>query len=101
MRATEKELGAMLDRFPELVAALRLRFDYNGLRPEHHVVVLANTNTFRPILDAAVVAATSLGAKPVLVVVPWVPPYSAELPSIAEQSLSASDFIIDLQPLTW
>jgi hypothetical protein len=88
-------------RFPELVDALRRRFEFNGLKPGLHTVILANTNSYRPVVEAAQIAAASLGANPVLVTIPWVPPYSQDIPYSAERAIVEAEYFIDLQPLSW
>lgn len=90
------------NRFPELVEAFRRRLSFVGLdETKQNVVILANTQNAQCFVDAAYLAATVLGASPTLIRVPFTPPNSAEIPSVVEQALDASDFFIDLMTLSW
>jgi hypothetical protein len=90
----------MYERFPELVDALRRRLDFWGLKPDHKMAILANTDSFKPMVDAMVTAAMSLGARPTLLTIPHAYPFK-DIPPFAEEALLASDFFVDMQHLTW
>ena len=90
----------MIGQRGELLRGAFQRLQFWGLREDHRFVLLASTKTHQPIIDAFLGAASGLGAEPVLVVIPDRRPFS-DIPSSAEQTLNAADFIIDLQHLTW
>jgi hypothetical protein len=90
----------MHERFPELVNALRQRLDFWGLKPEHKLAILSNTDSFEPLVDATYTAALTLGAQPVLLTIPYQHPFK-DIPKFAEEALYNADFFIDLQHLTW
>jgi leucyl aminopeptidase (aminopeptidase T) len=92
----------MYERYPELVDAIRKRFEFAGLKPEHKTAILVNTNSFKPLVDATYAAAVSLGARPVLVVIPYPKlPFPRDIPPLAEEAITAADFLVDMQHLTW
>jgi hypothetical protein len=90
----------MYERAPELVKAMRHRLEFWGLKPEHKLAILANTDSYKPIVDATYTAAISLGAMPVLLTVPYQEPFN-DIPKFAEEALLNADFFLDLQHLTW
>jgi hypothetical protein len=90
----------MYERFPELVDAIRKRFEFAGLKPEHNVAIMANTDSFKPCVDAAYTAALSMGTKPVLITVPFELPFK-DIPKIAEKAAIEADFFVDMQHLNW
>jgi hypothetical protein len=90
----------MYQRLPELVNAMRARLAWAGLRPEHETVILANTSSFKPLVDASHMAATSLGTRPLLLMIPYSFPF-ADIPPTAERAICAADFFLDLQHISW
>jgi len=95
-------MNVMSNRFPELVEAFRRRFEFVGLDPsKKNVVILANTQNAKCFIDAAYLAATTLGTKPTLIQVPFAPPNSSEISQVAEEAIGGADFFIDLMTLSW
>jgi hypothetical protein len=88
------------DRSAELFAAARAQFTFWGLRPEHRLALLCSTRSFRPTVEAYYAAAHSFGARPALITIPHLEPYT-DIPPFVEDALLAADFVVDLQHLNW
>ena len=77
----------------ELYAAAKARFDHYDVKPDEKVLILADSGTYRPLLDAVYAAAVAMGADVTLLKFrareqPW----NWEMPPLLEHAICNADF---------
>jgi leucyl aminopeptidase (aminopeptidase T) len=85
----------METRFPELLEAVRLRYEGAELDPDKTLVILSSTDNYQPIVDAYYCAGAALGANPILITYRSRPPMSG-LPDAVVEMASQADQLVDL-----
>lgn len=91
----------MYARMSELMAAAHRHLSWWGLRPEYKTVIVADSGTYPPLLDACSQAATALGADPIVITFPTRPQPFTELPELAQAAMVKADFLLTLTSESW
>ena len=81
----------------ELYAAAKARFDHADVKPDEKVLILADSGTYRPLLDAVYAAAVATGADVTLLKFrareqPW----NWEMPPLLEHAICNADFTFSI-----
>jgi len=92
----------MTERVAELFNAAKVRFDHYGVKTDEKVLILADSGTYEPMLDAVYRAAVSTGADVTLLKMkareqPW----NWEMPPLLEHAIYNADFTFTLLSGRW
>ncbi len=89
----------MLDH--ELLSAARLRLRAWGLTPGDKAIVLADTDTYAPLLEACFLAASEVTPDLCVVTYPTRFEPFADIPDVVERAIAQCTFIVDIPSRAW
>ena len=95
-------LNGETERVAELFNAAKVRFDHYGVKSDERVLILADSGTYEPMLDAVYTAAVATGADVTLLKMkardqPW----NWEMPPLLEHAIYNADFTFTLLSGRW
>ncbi len=91
----------MVNGYPEIFEAAQRRFEHDGIGPGQRVLVLADTGTYQPLLDAVYGAATARGADVSILVFRGFDQPFRDIPAIVENAIRNVDYTFTLLSLPW
>ena len=92
----------MTERFPEIFDAATIRLDYAGLKAGDQALIIADSGTHEPLLDAVYSASVALGADvTVMKFRAREQPFNWELPPLLEHAIYNADFTFSLLHPMW
>ena len=92
----------MTERFPELYEAARVRLTHAGLKAGDQMLIIVDSGTHQPLLDAVHSAGTALGADAtVMKFRAREQPFDWELSPLIEQAIYSADFTYSLLSQAW
>ena len=92
----------MTERFSELYEAAKVRLEYHEVKADEKVLVLADTGTCEPLLDAIYAAAVATGVDVTLLKFrAREQPYNWEIPPLIEGAIYNADFTYSLIHPMW
>jgi hypothetical protein len=89
------------NRFEQLLQAAQCRLEHWGARPDDKIVIMADTGTFPPLLEACHAAAVALGADTSVVMYSGRRRPFLDIPRLAEEAILQSDFFLSIMAGRW
>lgn len=89
------------DRFEQLVYAAQQRFEHWGVGPDDKVVIMADTGTYQPLLEACHAAAVASGADTTVVMYNARSQPFRDIPQLAEEAVLQSTFYLTIMASRW
>lgn len=91
----------MLNGYPEIFEAAQRRFEHDGIGPGQGVLVLADTGTYQPLLDAVYGAAAARGADVSMLVFRGFDQPFRDIPAMVENAIRNVDYTFTLLSRPW